>query len=438
MGLGEDSQLLHALGMCDWRNQSALREALNKYFTPGASEETRQSCIEALCDGYEGIPSMTGIHCSQAALLISRLPVPPRVIEVIEHMYSRWDDSMPGPCGTDVPIEARIIALAAGAELSRAAGGIGYVLEMARDRAGSQFDPELCALLAKHAERELADYQQRSCTELFLAEEPEPKLSLKGHERVEVARCFADYVDQKSGWFHGHSRQVASLALRVGNAVGLPQEMCDGVFLAGLLHDIGRAAVPNRVWEKPGELSSSERREAERHSVFTASILADAEIFADVLDCAESVHERLDASGYHRRTQLAAKSAACVAVADVYNALTHARPWRKAMSADKASDVLVADVQAGVLPADIVDALLREVGQKKAHAKPMFPAGLTHREVEILGCLIRGISNKEIADELGISPKTVENHLTKVYDKTGTEGRSQAGLFALKHRILAE
>lgn len=364
--------------------------------------------------------------------------MPTRVADVITHMYSRWDDRLPGACGTEVPIEARLIALAAGAELYRAAEGVSSVVEMARERAGTQYDPDLCALFVANAEAVLGDYRQHSYVDLYLAEEPAPHLTVEGQERVGVARCFADYVDQKSGWFHGHSRQVAGLALRVANAIGLPQDAQSCVYLAGLLHDIGRAAVPNRVWEKPGELTSAERREAEKHSLYTASILADAEILADVAVCAESVHERLDASGYPRRTHLAAKSAACVAVADIYNALVHPRPWRKAMSQQRACEVLISDVRAGRLPADVVDALLRETGQKRAAAKALLPAGLTQREVEILACLIRGISNKDIADELGISPKTVENHLSRVYEKTGTNGRAQAGVFALKHHIFNE
>lgn len=435
MGLGEDSKLLHALGMCDWTNEDALRRALNQYFVPGISEEVRQDCIEAICAGRDGIPGQTAYHCTQAQLLLSRLPVPDRVSVVIQHMYSRWDDTLPGACGTEVPIEARIIAMAAGAELSRAAGGISYVLDMAKERAGTQFDPHLCELLAENAQALLSDYEQRSHWELFCSEEPAPRLEVTGHARVEVAQCFADYVDQKSGWFHGHSRQVASLALRLASELGMPQEERDRVYLAGLLHDIGRAAIPNRVWEKPDSLTPSERREAERHSYHTTAILADAEIFADVIDYAESVHERKDASGYHRRANLDSKAAGCVAVADMYNALTHPRPWRKAIPEEEASKVLVSEVHEGRLPAEIVDALLRAIGQKDPDARPLLPAGLTQREVDILGCLIRGISNKEIAEELGISPKTVENHLTRVYEKTDTNGRAQAGLFALKHGI---
>ena len=147
--------------------------------------------------------------------------------------------------------------------------------------------------------------------------------------------------------------------------LGLPQEERDRVYLAGLLHDIGRAAVPNRIWEKSGTLSNSERREAERHSSYTASILSEAEVFADVIDCAEGVHERQDASGYHRRARLDCKGASCLAVADIYNALLHARPWRGALSAEEAAKLVVGEVREGRLPADIVEALLR-AGRRSA------------------------------------------------------------------------
>ncbi len=438
MGCGEDGQLLHSLGMCDWTNQEDLEHALNKYFHPAVSDEVREESIAAISEGYEGIKDATPPHCEQAMLLISRLPLPPSVVEVVRYMYNRWDDKYPGLSGTDVPVAARIVTLAASCELFRRAGGVPSVIDMLKQRSGGQFDPDLCHLISEEANNLFSDYGQLSEWEMFLATEPEPPLEVLPEQRIEVARCFADYVDQKSGWFHGHSRQVASLALLTAKETGLDQDECQRVYIGGLLHDIGRAAVPNRVWEKPDELNSMERREAERHSYQTELILAEAGIFDDVIEIAESVHERQDSSGYHRRGHLTSKAAACVATADIYNALVNPRPWRKAMSSENAAEVLIKEVQEGRLPAETVQGLLKAVGQTSSMEKRIYPAGLTRREIDVLSCLIRGLSNKEISADLNISPKTAENHLTRIYDKTNTNGRSQAAIFALKHRIFAD
>ncbi|MGZ4276962.1 MAG: response regulator transcription factor, partial [Solirubrobacteraceae bacterium] len=66
------------------------------------------------------------------------------------------------------------------------------------------------------------------------------------------------------------------------------------------------------------------------------------------------------------------------------------------------------------------------------------PAGLTRREVEVLGLLARGLSNKEIAGRLVISPKTVANHVEHIYAKIGASTRARASLFAVQHGLLGE
>jgi DNA-binding NarL/FixJ family response regulator len=66
------------------------------------------------------------------------------------------------------------------------------------------------------------------------------------------------------------------------------------------------------------------------------------------------------------------------------------------------------------------------------------PAGLTPREVEVLRLLARGLSNKEIAERLVISPKTVANHAEHIYAKIDASTRAGAGLFAMQHGLLPE
>ena len=66
------------------------------------------------------------------------------------------------------------------------------------------------------------------------------------------------------------------------------------------------------------------------------------------------------------------------------------------------------------------------------------PAGLTRREVEVLQLLARGLSNKQIAERLVISPKTVANHVEHIYAKIGAATRTAAGLFAMQHGLLPE
>ena len=92
---------------------------------------------------------------------------------------------------------------------------------------------------------------------------------------------------------------------------------------------------------------------------------------------------------------------------------------------------------AGRLDGDAVDAVLRAAGHRVRRRRE-WPAGLTAREVEVLRLLARGLSNKEIAERLVISPKTAGNHVEHIYAKIGASNRAQASLFAMKHGLMSE
>ncbi len=437
LAFGEDNQAAYAMSLCDWRDPVALRKSLEDNFNPAVSEAEKQTFIDAICEGIDVIPTLTVHHCAQAELLSAELPVPAQTAVLLRHRYGRWDGNYPGPAGAEVPEISRLCTLAITVELFRRTGGIPACIETLGQRRGGQFDPDLCDLFLNDPEEIFSSMNVSSALDLYLAEEPGEPIYIGPAQRTEIAENFSDFVDQKSGWMLGHSRAVASLALRVATELNMPQEERQKVYLAGLLHDIGRAAVPNRVWEKNGELTSSERREAERHSFHTESILAETEIFADLVAIADSVHERQDASGYHRRGRLEDVAASCLAVADVYCALINRRSWRKAYTPDDAADKMLDEVTQGRFPSQAVQALLKVCGHDKQAANIVYPAGLTSREIDILRCLISGMGNNQIADDLGISPKTAENHLTQIYRKTKTSGRTQAALFAMKHGIFA-
>ncbi|MGZ4172199.1 MAG: response regulator transcription factor, partial [Solirubrobacteraceae bacterium] len=98
---------------------------------------------------------------------------------------------------------------------------------------------------------------------------------------------------------------------------------------------------------------------------------------------------------------------------------------------------LRAEGAAGRLDADAVEAVLGAAGHRMVQRRSG-PAGLTEREVEVLRLVARGLSNKEIARRLVISPKTVGNHIEHIYDKIGASSRAAAGLFAMRHGLLPE
>jgi DNA-binding CsgD family transcriptional regulator len=219
----------------------------------------------------------------------------------------------------------------------------------------------------------------------------------------------------------------------------LDRESVAQLNVAALLHDVGRAGVSNAVWEKPAPLTTAEWEQVRMHSYFTERILATSATLAPMAAAAGLHHERLDGSGYHRGCGASSMSTAArvLAAADAFHAMTQERPHRRALDADDASDELLNDVRRGRLDADAVAAVLDAAGQP-ASVSPgdTRPAGLSHREIEVLRLVADGHSNPEIGRRLGVSRRTAEHHVQHIYTKIGVSSRAAAALFALEHGLL--
>ena len=113
------------------------------------------------------------------------------------------------------------------------------------------------------------------------------------------------------------------------------------------------------------------------------------------------------------------------------------RPHRSALGAERAASELRREARAGRLDGDCADAVLAAAGHTVAAGRKRLPAGLTEREIEVLRLLSRGRSMKEIGRALGISPKTVDNHIQHIYPKIEVKTRAGAVLFAIEHGIVS-
>lgn len=203
------------------------------------------------------------------------------------------------------------------------------------------------------------------------------------------------------------------------------------------MHDLGRLGVPNSIWDKPGPLNRSETERVRLHPYLTERMLAGTPVLARLGAIAVQHHERLDGSGYPRGLSGAAvtTSGRILASADTFATLTEPRPHRRAMSGADAAASLREQVKAGVLDSGATGAVLEAAGHRAARRHD-WPAGLTSREVEVLRLLARGLSNKEIAQELTISHKTAGSHVEHIYAKATVRNRAGVALFAMKHGLM--
>jgi HD-GYP domain-containing protein (c-di-GMP phosphodiesterase class II) len=317
--------------------------------------------------------------------------------------------------------------------------GLPSALELIRRRRGGAYDPAVCDALLSDSEGLLRDDEDAGdAWARVLEAEPEPHRIVPEAELDGVARAFADFADLKAPFLMGHSQTVAKLAATGAGSLGLSQEGADAVRRAGLLHDLGRLGVPNGVWEKPAALSSAERERVRLHPYYTERILARTSVLAPLAVCAACHHERLDGSGYHRGVEASQLTleARLLAAADVYDAITHGRPYRPARTPSQARAELRAEVERGRLDQRAVNAVLEAAGDRPVHVREAWPAGLSDREVEVLRLLARGKTNRQIAAELVIAEKTVGRHVENIYAKAGLSTRAGAALFAAEHALL--
>ena len=242
----------------------------------------------------------------------------------------------------------------------------------------------------------------------------------------------------KSPWLREHSTGVAELAEAAAWRMGLPAASVTLVRRAALAHDLGRVGVSNAIWEKPGPLGFGEWERVRLHPHFTERAFAQSPALAPIGILAGSHHERLDGSGYHRGTRGPAldQAARILAAADCYAAMREARPYRPALDAPAAEAELMREAEEGRLDPEAVDAVLAAAGHRVPQRPRELPAGLTERELEVLLVLVRGESNQEIAEDLGISAKTVGHHVQHVYQKAGVRSRAAATVWAFEHDLV--
>jgi HD-GYP domain-containing protein (c-di-GMP phosphodiesterase class II) len=173
------------------------------------------------------------------------------------------------------------------------------------------------------------------------------------------------------------------------------------------------------------------------HPSLTELVLARSSSLGHLGTLAGLHHEHLDGSGYRG---IAAASlpltARVLAAADTYQTKLESRPHRSALSPAKAAEALTERVRDGKLDGDVVSAVLAATGHRRERPPVPLPAGLSEREVEVLRLAVQGLTNRQIADLLVLSPKTVGHHIENIYSKTGVSTRVGATLFALSHDLI--
>jgi HD-GYP domain-containing protein (c-di-GMP phosphodiesterase class II)/DNA-binding CsgD family transcriptional regulator len=314
-----------------------------------------------------------------------------------------------------------------------AVGGADVAAETVARWSGRALDPAVVAVFAEAPAELLRLSAPDDLWAAVVDAEPPPRRVFRDDAALDEALAgFGDAADLKSPWFTGHSGGVARLARAAARRLS-PADAA-AVYRAGLLHDLGRVAVPSGIWERPGPLRTEEWELVRLHPYHTGRILARSPALAPLGLIAGRHHERTDGSGYPagiRGPDLDAV-ACLLAAADAFHALTEARPHRAALDSVAASRVL-----SGLpLDRDAIRAVLDAAGAPRP-ALPPLPAELTERELEVLRWLAAGRTKREIAAQLVISASTVHTHTVHIYGKCGVSTRAGLAMFAMQHGLAA-
>jgi HD-GYP domain-containing protein (c-di-GMP phosphodiesterase class II) len=391
--------------------------------------------------GFRELDGMMVQHARLARRLGEELGLPESVLDALVGSYEQWDGKgWPGQAAGDaIPIASRIAQLAEYVEVAHRTRGLDAAVAVAQRRAGSQFDPSLVEELCAGAAKILGGLDAYGSWQPVIDAEPALTFVLSEDEFDAALLAIANFVDLKSPYTLGHSRAVSELAAAAAAQAGLVDDEVRALRQAGLVHGFGRLGVSNAIWDKPGPLGSGEWERVRMHPYFTERMLQQSEALAPLGRVAVQVRERLDGSGYPRGLPAPSISPAArvLGAADAYQSMREPRPYRDALGAEVAATELRAEVRAGRLDGDAVQAVLSAAGHTVSRRQEG-PAGLTAREVEVLRLLAQGLSTKDIAARLVISPKTAGNHIEHIYTKIEATNRASASLFAMQHGLLPE
>ena len=177
-------------------------------------------------------------------------------------------------------------------------------------------------------------------------------------------------AEASSHYLRGHLSWVAAISVAIASKLGLSESEINIVRIGGLLHDVGKIGIPDKILDKNGSLDDREMTIIRAHPVIGYRILDKNPVFKPYLDIVLNHHERLDGSGYPKgkKGDALGLHSQIVAVADVFSALTSDRSYRKAFTPVKALEI-TSTLRGTKLNADCVDALRDYVREQEDDIK---------------------------------------------------------------------
>lgn len=160
---------------------------------------------------------------------------------------------------------------------------------------------------------------------------------------LSAVKSLASAIDAKDRYTHGHSLRVAYYSAIIADGLALSADQQEEVYLAAVLHDVGKIATPESILLKPGSLTDQEWNEMRQHPLHSAQILGEVKQFQPLARIVRHEHERYDGTGYPDglKAESIPLASRIIAIADAYDAMTTSRSYRPGMAPEQAIHVLI-------------------------------------------------------------------------------------------------
>jgi len=312
------------------------------------------------------------IHCLTGAERVERFAPLASFAPVILYHHTRWEELKKKSLEDKVKEEANLIflldrvdALVAMSKSRNRLAVRDAICEKISLYRNSYFKPELVDVLLAAAEKEAFWITQqpehlRSYLELKCSEPAE--LFLDTTQLADMARIFAEIVDAKSPYTAEHCSGVTQLSGHLARCFGISENIISKMEVAGLLHDLGKLQVPDKILESKGRLEGEHLAIMRHHSYVTYMILSRIKGLEEISLWAANHHEKLDGSGYPFRkngSELDIESR-IIMVADIFQALAQDRPYRKPLDVNIIVEMLKHQAEEGKLDRDVIAIIASE------------------------------------------------------------------------------
>lgn len=312
-------------------------------------------------------------HCEKGARITSSFPIFNNISNDIRYHHENWDGSGPMNLkGNDIPLKSQIIRMADLVEVLYNEKIPPFkqntnIIAWINGNSNIIFSQNLVDAFLKVSKKDIFWFNMENIyTAEFILDSISPSIDeyLEIDQFNEIAYIFASLIDDKSKFTAKHSIGISELAYNVAQFLGYDEEKCIKMKIAGLLHDIGKLAIPSSILDKNGSLSCEEFSVIKSHVYYTKIILDRIEGIDDISEWASNHHEKLNGKGYVRglNSDQLSEESRILAVCDIYQALTEDRPYRKGLDNQKTFAIMDEMVTDGFICSNALKNFKKAIG----------------------------------------------------------------------------